>query len=115
MPRHFSQNILRVAREPLLVDRHYGGCGVRCVLGRHIPRWAGTVLRRLAEEDIGGIGDVNGHFVPDSVCGNEGKGAGRVVLRTEVARHCFSLFKPHLKIGSRVMGERVGKGNGHVR
>jgi hypothetical protein len=69
----------------------------------------------LAVEDIDGVGEVNGHFVPDLVCGNEGKGAGRVVLRTEVARHCFSLFKPHLKIGSRVMSERVGKGEFHVR
>jgi hypothetical protein len=36
------------------------------VLGRHIPRWASTVLGRLAVEDIGGVGDVNGHFVPGS-------------------------------------------------
>ncbi len=105
----------RAVAELLLVDRHYGGCGVRCVLGRHIPLWAGTVLRRLAEEDIGRVGDVNvnGHFVSDSVCGIEGKGAGRVVLRTEVARQCFSLFKPHLEIDSRVMGERAGKGKVH--
>jgi hypothetical protein len=53
--------------------------------------------------------------VPDSVCGNEGKGASRVMMRTAVASQCFSLFKPHLEIGSRVMGERVSKGEFHVR
>ena len=72
-------------------------------------------MRRLAAEDIGGVGDVNGHFVPDSVCGNEGKGAGRVVLRAEVASHRFSFLKPRLKIGSRVVGERLGNGEVHVR
>ncbi len=68
-------------------------------------------MGRVALEDTGGVGDVNGHFVPDTVCGNEGKGTGRVVLRTEVASKGLSLFKPHLEICSRFMGERVGKGN----
>ena len=82
----------------------------------HIPRGASTVGGWVgAGQDLGAVGEVDRNVVPDLVCGNEGKGACRVVLRTEVARHCFSLFKPHLKIGSRVMGERVGKGNGHVR
>ncbi len=62
-------------------------------------------MGRLAVEDIGGVGDANGHFVPDSVSGNEGKGASRVMLRTTVASQCF-LFKSHLEIGSRVVGER---------
>ncbi len=70
-------------------------------------------MGRVALEDTGGVGGVNGHFVPDKVCGNEDKGAGRVVLRTEVASNFFSLFKPHLEIGSRVMGERAGKGKVH--
>ncbi len=80
------------------------------MLGGHIPRWADTVYGWLAVEDIGGVGDVNRHFVPDLVCGNGGKDAGRVVLRTEVASNGLSLFKPHLERCSRVMGERVGKG-----
>jgi hypothetical protein len=28
----------------------------------------------LAEEDIGGVGDIYGQFAPDRVCGNEGNG-----------------------------------------
>ncbi len=68
-------------------------------------------MGRVASEDTGGVDDITGHFVPDTVCGNEGKGTGSVVLRTEVASIGLSLFKPHLKICSRVMGERVGKGN----
>jgi hypothetical protein len=67
-------------------------------------------LGRVALEDSGGVGDVSGHFAPDDVCGNEGKGTGRIVLRTEVASNGLSLFKPHLERCSRVMGERVGKG-----
>ena len=85
-------------------------------MGRNAPRGSSAVRGCVgAGQDLGGVGDVNGQFVPDLVCGNEGKGAGRVVLRTEVASQCFSLFKPRLEIGSRVVGERVGKGNGHVR
>ena len=82
----------------------------------HIPRGASTVGGRVGSgKDLGAVGEVDRNVVPDLVCGNEGEGAGRVVLRTEVAGQCFSLFKPSLEIGSRVMGERVGKGNGHVR
>jgi hypothetical protein len=32
------------------------------------------VLGRLAIEDIGGVGDIKGHFVPDNICGNEDRG-----------------------------------------
>ena len=67
-------------------------------------------MGRVALEDSGGVGDVAGHFAPDDVCGNEGKGTGRIVLRTEVASNGLSFFKPHLERCSRVMGERVGKG-----
>jgi hypothetical protein len=67
-------------------------------------------LGRVALEDSGGVGDVSGDFAPDDVCGNEGKGAGRIVLRTEVASNGLSLFKPHLERCSRVIDERVGKG-----
>ena len=85
-------------------------------MGGQIPRGASTVGGWVgAGQDLGAVGEVDRNVVPDLVCGNEGKGAGRVVLRTEVAGQCFSLFKPRLEIGSRVMGERVGKGNGHVR
>ena len=85
-------------------------------MGRSAPRGASAVIGWVgAGQDLGAVGEVDRNVVPDLVCGNEGKGAGRVVLRTEVAGQCFSLFKPRLEIGSRVMGERVGKGNGHVR
>ncbi len=70
----------------------------------------GPVLGRVTSEDLGGVGDVTGHFASDDVCGNEGKGTGRVVLGTEVASNGLRLFKPHLESCSRVMGERVGKG-----
>jgi hypothetical protein len=105
-----------VPHKLLLVDRHDGGCGVFRVLGGEIPRGASTVGGWVgAGQDLGAVGEVDRKIFPDYVGGNEGKGAGRVVLRTEVAGQCFSLFKPRLEIGSRVMGERVGKGNGHVR
>ena len=85
-------------------------------MGGHIPRGPSTVGGWVgAGKDLGAVGEVDRNFVPDLVCGNEGKGAGGVVLRTEVAGQCFSLFKPRLEIGSRVMGERVGKGKVHVR
>ena len=85
-------------------------------MGRSAPRGASAVIGWVgAGQDLGGVGDVNGQFVPDLVCGNEGKGAGRVVLRAEVASHRFSFLKPRLKIGSRVVGERLGKGEVHVR
>ena len=60
---------------------------------------------------MGGVGKVLGLLVPDLIAGNQGKGAGGVVLWAHVDCRCLRFFEPRLEIVSRCVGQRRGEGS----
>ncbi len=80
----------------------------------HVPGRAGAELRWVALGDPGDIGDVAGDHVPHNVGDHKAKGTSNVVLWTLVSGLGFDVLEPGLEVGSRVIGERVGKGDCRV-
>ena len=60
------------------------------------------------------VGDVAGDHVPHNVRDHKGKGTSNVVLWTLVSGLDFDVLEPSLEVGSRVIGEGVGKGDCRV-
>jgi hypothetical protein len=59
----------------------------------------------------GDVGDVAGDHVPHNVGDHKGKGTSNVVLWKLVSGLGFDVLEPGLEVGSRVIGEGVGKGD----
>jgi hypothetical protein len=65
-------------------------------------------MRRATGSNVDRGGHIGRDTVPYSIGGDEGKGAGYVVLGTDVAGVGFNLLEPRLELGSMVVGEGLG-------
>ncbi len=78
----------------------------------HVPCWTGTVYGCVcASQDLGGVGKVLGLLVPNRIAGDQGKGAGGVVLWAHSDGRCPCFFEPRLEMLSRCVGQRRGEGS----
>ena len=75
-----------------------GPCGASTVDG-----WVGS------GKDLSGVGEVLGLLFPDDIGGDQGKGAGGVVLWAHVNCRCLRFFEPRLEMLSRCVGQRRGE------
>ncbi len=66
-------------------------------------------MRWVALGNPGGVGGVAGDHVPHNVGGHKAKGTSNVELWTLVSGLGFDVLEPGLEVGSRVIGEGVGK------
>ncbi len=77
----------------------HGPCGASTVYG-----WVG------AGQDLGEVGGVLRLLFPNDIGGDQGKGAGGVVLWAQVHRSCLGFFEPRLEVEAGFVGKRGGKG-----
>ena len=96
------------------VNGDHGGGSIVGMLCGHVPGRAGAELRWVALGNPGGVGDVAGDHVPHNVGDHKAKGTSNVVLWTLVSGLGFDVLEPGLEVGSRVIGEGVGKGDCRV-
>ncbi len=96
------------------VDGDHGGGSIIDMLCGHVPGRAGAELRWVTLGDPGDIGDVAGDHVPHNVGNHKAKGTSNFMLWTLVSGLGFDVLEPGLEVGSRVIGERVGKGDCRV-
>ncbi len=66
----------------------------------------------VASSNPGDVGDVAGDHFPDNVGNHKAKSTSNVVLWTLVSGLGLDVLEPGLEVGSRIIGEGVGKGNG---
>ena len=96
------------------VDRDHGGGSIVGMHCGHVPSRAGAELRWIALGNPGRVGDVAGDHIPHVVGDHKAQSTSYVVLGTLLSGLGFDVLEPSLEVGSRVIGEGVGKGDCRV-
>ena len=97
-------------RDP--VERHHRSGGIPRMECWQVPIGTVPILGWVrSRENLRWVGDISRHSVPHFIRGDQGQGAGDVMLCALVAGLHFDIFLPTLEIGTRVVGERLDEGD----